>query len=353
MSTAIISLPQHVPELMLGAKGALANGHNVSAQPMLLQNMDLSALMQPQDDPYATGRQLVANNSHLLPQPVFESSSTGSFHSVSGDMDKVVADSRSLVRGLKRSDDNYKATMRSISNATAKDEEWHVTHIKPMEDLIKSIHSDYQKNYAEINKGATEFMKVTHTALGTISNHIEAGSDGKIKFNLYEFAKSMHEQLQKYVVCSFPERKNDKQITEDMKAFAKNWPPKDAKINPIYTFTGGDKELAFWEKKLGTGFKVEYKESSGQIEVYPDLAPITEIYKLLQGTEARWVGSDTNAQAFQSLQSGIDSQKNAIDNSVTQLLEKFRQDNTSFETLIQLLTKMVDDLHRYNMGYVQ
>lgn len=65
------------------------------------------------------------------------------------------------------------------------------------------------------------------------------------------------------------------------------------------------------------------------------------------------MGSDTNAQAFQSLQSGIDSQKNAIDNSVTQLLEKFRQDNTSFETLIQLLTKMVDDLYRYNMGYVQ
>ena len=348
MTTAIISLPQHAPELMLGAKGALANGHNVSAQPMLLQNMDLSALMQPQDDPYATGRQIVSSNSHLLPQPVFESSSTGSFHSVSGDMDKVVADSRSPVRGLKRSDDSYKAAMRSISNATAKDGEWHVTHIEPMKDLIKSIHSDYQKNYAAINKGATEFMKVTHTALGTISNHIEAGSDGKIKFNLYEFAKSMHEQLQKYVVCSFP-----KQDTEKMKAFAKNWPPKDAKINPIYTFSGGDKELAFWEKKLGTGFKVEYKQGSGRIEVYPDLAPITEIYKLLQGTEATWMGSDTNAQAFQSLQSGIDSQKNAIDNSVTQLLEKFRQDNTSFETLIQLLTKLVDDLLRYNMGYVQ
>ncbi|CRY18517.1 IpaD/SipD/SspD family type III secretion system needle tip protein [Yersinia enterocolitica] len=348
MTTAIISQPQHTPELMLGAKGALANGHNLSTQTQPLLNMDLSALMQPQDDPYATGRQIVASNSHLLPQPVFEPPPAPGFHAVPLGADQVEVEARSLIRTAKQSDDKYQAAMRSIPSATGKDTEWHVTHIEPMKDLINSIHGDYQKKYAAINKGATEFMRVTHTALGTISNHIEAGSDGKIGFKLYEFTKSMHEQLQKYVDCSFPEQNADK-----MKAFASNWPPSDAKIKPIHDFSGGYKELEFWKKKLGTGFKVEYKQSSGRIEVYPDLAPITEIYKLLQGTEARWMGSETNAQAFQSLQSGIDSQKNAIDNSVTQLLEKFRQDNTSFETLIQLLTKLVDDLLRYNMGYVQ
>jgi invasin D len=49
----------------------------------------------------------------------------------------------------------------------------------------------------------------------------------------------------------------------------------------------------------------------------------------------------------------IDSQKNSVNSSVSQLLERFRQDNSTFETMIQLLTKMTEDLHRYNAGYLQ
>lgn len=48
-----------------------------------------------------------------------------------------------------------------------------------------------------------------------------------------------------------------------MKVFVKNWLFKDVKINFIYIFFGGDKEFVFWEKKLGIGFKVEYKQGSG------------------------------------------------------------------------------------------
>ncbi|CQR23527.1 YspD [Yersinia enterocolitica] len=59
------------------------------------------------------------------------------------------------------------------------------------------------------------------------------------------------------------------------------------------------------------------------------------------------------SQSFQSLQTAIDSQKNSVNSSVSQLLERFRQDNSTFETMIQLLTKMTEDLHRYNAGYLQ
>lgn len=85
--------------------------------------------------------------------------------------------------------------MRSIFNVIVKDGEWYVIYIELMKDLIKLIYSDYQKNYVVINKGVIEFMKVMYIVLGIISNYIEVGLDGKIKFNFYEFVKFMYEQL--------------------------------------------------------------------------------------------------------------------------------------------------------------
>ncbi|MEX9941835.1 hypothetical protein AB7Z36_16270 [Providencia rettgeri] len=58
------------------------------------------------------------------------------------------------------------------------------------------------------------------------------------------------------------------------------------------------------------------------------------------------------SQEFQSLQTAIDSQKNAINSSVSRLLETFRQDNSHFETLTQLLIQLYKDLQQYNNGYV-
>lgn len=58
------------------------------------------------------------------------------------------------------------------------------------------------------------------------------------------------------------------------------------------------------------------------------------------------------AQEFQSMQTAIDSQKNAVNNSVSRLLENFRQDNSHFETLTQLLIQLIKDLGQNNNALI-
>ncbi|MEY0414477.1 hypothetical protein AB7W52_09270 [Providencia rettgeri] len=95
------------------------------------------------------------------------------------------------------------------------------------------------------------------------------------------------------------------------------------------------------------------KQSNGKLCIYPDLKPVKEMFHAINHSSGAWNdGSDIMSQEFQSLQTAIDSQKNAINSSVSRLLETFRQDNSHFETLTQLLIQLYKDLQQYNNGYV-
>lgn len=59
-----------------------------------------------------------------------------------------------------------------------------------------------------------------------------------------------------------------------------------------------------------------------------------------------------SAQIFQSFQTAIDAQKNAINSSVSRLLETFRQDNSHFDTLVQLLIQLIKDLNQNNNSLI-
>ncbi len=95
------------------------------------------------------------------------------------------------------------------------------------------------------------------------------------------------------------------------------------------------------------------KRVNGKLCIYPDLKPVKEIFYAINHSSGEWNdGSDISAQEFQSLQSAVENQKNAINSSVSRLLETFRQDNSHFETLTQLLIQLYKDLQQYNNGYV-
>ncbi|EPQ5228817.1 hypothetical protein LN149_001906 [Providencia stuartii] len=131
------------------------------------------------------------------------------------------------------------------------------------------------------------------------------------------------------------------------------WKPDFDNAKPLMEIKGTEQEYAFWEKKLsGQGFIIE--RMNGKLCVFPDLKPVKEIFYALNHSSATWDkdGSDISSQEFQSLQTAIDSQKNAINSSVSRLLETFRQDNSHFETLTQLLIQLYKDLQQYNNGYV-
>ncbi|MDK7757541.1 hypothetical protein [Providencia rettgeri] len=131
------------------------------------------------------------------------------------------------------------------------------------------------------------------------------------------------------------------------------WKPDFDNATPLMRITGTEQEYTFWEKKLSEqGFIVE--RMKGELYIFPDLKPVKEIFYALNHSSATWDkdGSDISSQEFQSLQSAVDSQKNAINSSVSRLLETFRQDNSHFETLTQLLVQLYKDLQQYNNGYV-
>lgn len=215
-------------------------------------------------------------------------------------------------------------------------------HIQSLENMIDNIHNNYQKTYANINQKAAEYMKDVNTAVGKISDFIKAGSDGKINFKPKDFLESLDGVFKKYT---------NYKVGSDYSAGYKNWSPDNNDTKEIFSFEGDKQAKDFWESKLGDGFIV--KLNGDKIEVRPNLDPIRNIYSTIANSETKWAGGDTNSQAFQSLQAAIDSQKNAVNSGVSQLLERFRQDNSTFETFIQLLVQMTKDLHQYNAGYYQ
>ncbi|HDL7750677.1 TPA: IpaD/SipD/SspD family type III secretion system needle tip protein [Yersinia enterocolitica] len=340
MATSIAQ-PQHTLVSMCGMNTPLANNQEANGQTVLLQKIDLSALQQSHADLYDCGKQVVEQNKHLLASPPSEPSLPG-FHSTSSaDFEAVLVDSKQLVRDFNLSDDDYMAMGRSLARAKAEVNQ-SPPHINALEKLIGSIHTDYQQTYAKINEKAAEFMRDVNTAVGKISDFIKAGGDGKINFRPGDFLESLDKTFAKYTSYTKTEMGN-----------YKKWSPDDNSTKPIYTFSGDNAEFNFWQKKLGDGYIVKRSTSGGEIQILPNLSAIRNIYSSVANSEASWGGSDMNSASFQSLQSAIDSQKNTVNSSVSQLLEKFRQDNSTFETLIQLLQQMTKDLHHYNAGYCQ
>lgn len=347
MSEAIVtSRPLPLLEGGYSGKTAATQGGNDQGQAIAFQGAEQLTLSASQGDPYLLAEQLLSQNQGLLPPSDSNSYSREFFRSISTDAEEIQDDSRQLHRDLQKSSDHYnKANTHFAAAARAASTPDYVgtpPHIDALENMISTIHSDYQKTYSEINQKAAEFMKDVNTAVGKISDFIKPGDEGRIKFWVGGFLTEMAKTLDKYTTFK-PLSKDD----------FKNFPSNESSTKSIYSFQGDNAALDFWKGKLGDGFIV-VRGLGNYIEIKPNLKAIKEIYSSATNAHVGWHdGSEISSQGFQTLQSSIDSQKNGVNSSVSQLLERFRQDNSTFETLIQLLTKMTEDLHRYNAGYIQ
>ncbi|CNH89524.1 IpaD/SipD/SspD family type III secretion system needle tip protein [Yersinia mollaretii] len=360
MTEAIVtSRPLPLVEGGYAGKTPATQGGNDQGQAIAFQGAEQLTLSASQGDPYLLAEQLLSQNQGLLPSSDSNSYAREFFRSISTDAEEIQDDSRQLHRELQQSTDLYnKANANSAARAASTpDNVGTPPHIDALENLISTIHGDYQKTYSEINQKAAEFMRDVNTALGKISDFIGSGNDGRIRFEVQAFLKNMAKEFSKYATpYTFHGDAVDTHIDKQSVKYFIEWSPdKDHSVKPIYTFTG-DVDAAtrdFWQKKLGDGFIVK-ENWDKKIGVFPNLNPIKQIYSSLAHAHVGWdAGGEISSQGFQTLQSAIDSQKNGVNSSVSQLLERFRQDNSTFETLIQLLTKMTEDLHRYNAGYIQ
>lgn len=375
MSTAI-SFTQHAAESRFAMNNRGAAAPEASGPEIPVKDMNLSALYQLQDDPYTQAQQVIDSNPKAFKPPA--SPVLSAFPAVAVELE---LEARALSRQAKSSSDTWQAAQTELDKAkelaesrglsAKKKDQGTPVHIKALEDMIGNIHDNYQKTYADINQKSAKYMQDVNTALGKISDHIKAGKEGKIDLDHYSFMKEMHQQFDKYTdfEMSFkPESSNPVEIALNImeknninKDKFSNWSPDDRSTKAIHSFRGNESEYNFWSKKLGDGFIVEYQKvpvakngvflEESYIKILPNLTPIRNIFSALANSSG-YNENTMSSQAFQSLQASLDSQKNTVNSSVSQLLERFRQDNSTFETFIQLLVQMTKDLHQYNQGYM-
>ncbi|HHR6029989.1 TPA: IpaD/SipD/SspD family type III secretion system needle tip protein [Providencia alcalifaciens] len=259
---------------------------------------------------------------------------------ISEDINKVNAQVRSMMMASKLSADRYTYIAEPAEDGRP--------HIVGLHSMIGNIHSGYQKQYANIVKSATTYMQDINTGLGKLSNHIIAGSEGKIQYNKRNLLDELNRHFGKYSTYSDRRNYND---NNQISGFYGKWSPNDSSTKPIASLKYSEAELKFWDKKLGgQGFFV--KKEGNSINIYPDLKPLREIFSVANEVETEWWGGDIMVQQFQSIQTAIDAQKNTVNSSVSRLLETFRQDNSHFETLVQLLIQLMKDLNQHNIGLI-
>lgn len=334
-------------------------------------------VLNPSLDAYQQGLQLAAQLGSEVIETQFRESA------VSSNLDKVKDQYRSMMMAMKNSADKYSRLPKKIEDGRS--------HILAAENLVGEIHGNYQKTYGEIIKASTEYMQEVNTQLGKMSEHVSAGKDGKIKFKPKDFLIAFDSAMSKYSGISYSDYKifyppSSYTEAELLNEYCEMWgeelgqknmtdDPLDKKKNmrkylstlasskekegmtapPLYTIQAGsniDAEFSFWEKKLsGQGFVVK-KGEKNEILIYPDFKPIREIYLSIKGSPVDWDGGDMMSQSFQSLQTAIDAQKNSVNSSTSRLLETFRQDNSHFETLVQLLIQLIKDLNQNNNSLI-
>lgn len=266
------------------------------------------------------------------------------------DHEQILALTRLAQFEFKDSMDKTSNLIASMSAEITKTEDGR-SHIKSIKGLIDNINTNYQKSFGEITKGATKYMETLNKALGLLSTYISAGKDGKIRFNGSEFDNQFMIALKDYVIpktgTEWDAWREDVIDDDRISDFINDIASISFKEGVTRSTIEG--VASFFKKKLeGQGFIV--KETDGKIKIYPDFNVVKEIKKIVDGVKLN-EDDDLISQAFQSMQTAIDSKKNSVNNSVSRLLEAFRQDNSHFETLTQLLIQLLKDLFQYNAGF--
>lgn len=342
-----------------------------------LPPMGGGVFIDPHADIYQQVTSYFQQLGYEIPEPAKQT------HLVSNNLETIVQQAKNLIRDLKISGDNTSRILLDISKELAslpsgaamplsrslKVQDGR-SHIQNIEGMVKTINDGYQKDFGNIVKAATEFMQSVNSGLAKMSHHMEAGDNGRIKLFKDKVKNDLNLEIKKFfkenllAPSYFKSTANDdytKYYYMNILEGIYKKPSNNKKYNeldvgiylePLYSIDYSNQAFSFWEKKLeGQGFIV--LKNSNKINIYPDLEAVRNIYASVHtyGNTDKPQVQDL-AQIYQSMQTAIDTQKNAVNNSVSRLLETFRQDNSHFDTLTQLLVQLIKDLNQYNNSLV-
>jgi len=305
-----------------------------------LSGIEAFSAQQWQDDIYVQAAYLLQSNQHILPLSDPQAYAYRGNCTVIPDAEDITNNSSQLLRDLKRSEDNYPAAQTNAPDVFSYREDIGTPpHIEALEDLIEKIHTKHQNTYAKITEKDSQYMNDVNKALGKMSDYIKAGNDGNIIFDKDGFLNAFENSLSEYFTF-----------------YTNN----TISTRYFHSFIGDEKLCAFWRDKLGGGYPVWDELYINGSYYYLALAPNSDTIKCIIERINRLTGTiikkgqgiKLSGQAFQVFQTATDSQKNTVNNSVSELLKIFRQYNSSFKTPMQLSQRMTEDLYRYNAGYM-
>ncbi|MCW6566898.1 IpaD/SipD/SspD family type III secretion system needle tip protein [Yersinia ruckeri] len=260
-------------------------------------------------------------------------------HAVNYAVDELSQKQRQLIKSQSQAS---KSSSTPLSN--------YPPHIANLEDLVRDVKTNFQDVYSEVVKNATEYFKDFNLAMSQLDKCIESGSDAnKLKFEKREFARAIEKIMLKY--------SNDDALYTGSSSSDNGGVILDASFSNvkfIHEFEGDDGTLTFWKDKLSPTFNVV--KEGGKIKISPNLDVLKDVFDSLKGSSGNidLDGSDKNnilTATFQAWQAGFDSLKNRQQTAINQLMEKYRHDIGTFDNLIQILIKSIDDHFRYNEGY--
>ncbi|MCW6540674.1 IpaD/SipD/SspD family type III secretion system needle tip protein [Yersinia ruckeri] len=254
-------------------------------------------------------------------------------HAVNYTVDEFSQKQRQLIKSLSQASKN---SGTQLSNYPA--------HIANLETVVKDVKANFQDVYSEVVKQATEYFKDFNLAMSELDKCIESGSDAnKLNFKKRSFARAIELIMSKY---------SNNDDLYDGNGIILNNAFIDAKS--IYEFKGSEEALTFWQEKLSPTFNV--KRDGEMIKISPNLDTLKDVFESLKGPDGKiepFVSERNNilTATFQAWQAGFDSLKNRQQTAINQLMEKYRHDISTFDNLIQILIKSIDDHFRYNEGY--
>ncbi|HHR5882267.1 TPA: hypothetical protein ACS7XF_002225 [Providencia alcalifaciens] len=310
----------------------------------------------PQADYYQQATDALQQLGYQVPLPEFRE------QVISTRLSDIADQERDLVRGLRSSRDKRSLLSRHVATPVEDGR----GHISGVSDLIDNVHNGYQKKYGELVKASTKYMQVVNSGLGKMSSSLESAPEGKIKLFKHRMINTMNDTMSGYfinnnMVPAYSDVKTspdtNSRTMSILDGIYRNNPDGDKNVmleflTPLIVFDSDGNSGEFWKKKLqGQGFVTI--EHNGKTYIYPDMAPLHKIYTAMNELIGREFGEIViSAQIFQSFQTAIDAQKNAINSSVSRLLETFRQDNSHFDTLVQLLIQLIKDLNQNNNSLI-
>ncbi len=220
----------------------------------------------------------------------------------------------------KQKSSSYATLISSILNSDV----FNTLSSKEINDLLSGAIGEMSESYLDVFQQAVEknaqFYKDFSDFMSTLPQFISADGDKTI-LDGKEFQKSLRELIGKYPVAGMSTTLFPVQTGEPIQG-------------------GNREECEAWAKEFGISENdCIHQLRDGTYIVHIDTSPLDNIYELVGETRMSF-----NAAQWSAWQTGVDMQKDHIQNGMQTLTQKFANAHSTFDNLVKVLSSTIASL---------